>query len=315
MSGEDKKPVSFGDPATEPVDLAQAFKMYNEANRASAQDPVEEGSPAVGVGEAGDPGIEGSGSGDPEATDETLDTSAGTGQPEDSSDPGGSATVIEPIDYDSRRQEILTGIQKNAINQVRQDFAKNQIKLCTIEDLYQRDENSGRVTFKNPDDPTRDFASRSEAQQWVDAFNKQIEMRFRQEVNNKQKELVTSAAPTLRLIEFAPKYESMSKIEQDILDDLIEGYAVTDTRGQIIGYNIDLNAMAAQASKIAKRMPQQAQPEPDDPKDPKESAKQQSTPAMDMPTGNGKSVMEKEPESIGEALKMYDKMKREKGKK
>ena len=196
---------------------------------------------------------------------------------------------------------------------MRQEFSKNQITPCTIEELYQRDEQTGRVTFKNPDDPQHDFASRAEAQAWVDAFNKQIETRFRQEINKKQRELVQQSAPQLRLIEFASTFNAMSKAEQDIMDDLIEPYAVKDARGNVVGFNVDLNAMANQARKIAARFPQA--PAANAPEDSQEAQEAPSRPAMNMPTGTGQSADEAEPKSIGEALKMYDKSQREKGKK
>lgn len=314
MSNEQpQNQVSFGDPATEPVDLAQAFKIYNEANATPAEQPVETGEPDEPV-VTSDPGEQGEGSPEtPEGSNGGAEAASITADGAGDIGTGGSPDVIEPIDFDARRQEILRGIQGQAIQQVRQDFSKNNITPCTIEELYQRDEQTGKVTFKNPDDPTRDFASRAEAQQWVDAFNKQVEMRFRQEVNKKQQELVETSAPQLRLIAFAPKFEAMDKAAQDILDDLIEPYAVKDNSGNVVGYNVNLDAMAAQAVKIAKRFP--SQPAADESEYSQETQEQASRPAVNLPTGNGKNPEETEPKSIGEALRMYDKQQREKGKK
>lgn len=316
MSEQDKNPVSFGDPATEPVDLAQAFKMYEEANRAAAEPPVEAGGPDAQVA-AGDPGQPGEGGGEPaEGAGEDLAAAAPAADGAGDEGAGGPADVVEPVDFDARRQELLQDIQRQAIDQVRQEFSKNQINPCSIEELYQRDEQSGRVTFKNPDDPQHDFSSRAEAQQWVDAFNKQIEMRFRQEINRKQRELVQHSAPTLRLIEFAPKFDAMSKVEQDVMEDMLEPYAVKDAKGDVIGFNVDLNAVASQAKKIAARFPKGAQePAAGEGDDSQQQQQQPSRPAMNMPTGSGASSDELEPKSIGEALKMYDKSQREKGKK
>lgn len=314
MSNEQpQNQVNFGDPATEPVDLAQAFKIYNAANAMPAEQPVEAGGPDEPVAQGGD-GEPGSGEPQaPEGTGEGVEAAAPTADEDGDLGSGGSTDVIEPIDFNARRQEILRDIQTQAIQQVRQDFSNNNITPCTIEELYQRDEQTGKVTFKNPDDPTRDFASRAEAQQWVDAFNKQIEMRFRQEVNKKQQELVEASAPQLRLIAFIPKFEAMDKVAQDILDDLIEPYAVKDNGGNIVGYNVNLDAMAAQAIKIAKRIP--SQPAGNESENPQEPEQQAIRPAVNLPTGNGSSADEKEPKSIGEALAMYDKQQREKGKK
>ena len=306
---EQNDPVSSQpDAATTPIDLAQAFKMLNQANRETAEEHVE----TTGDGGSGEPE-----SNAPDAPEEQqVETGEGEGavavdDDEQSGDggSGGPSDFIEPIDFDSRRQEILRGLQQQALSKVRQDFTNNGITPCSIEDLYQRDENTGRVTFKNPDDPTHDFASRAEAQQWVEAFNKQIESRFRQEVNKAQQELMNQNAPTLRLIAFAPKFNSMSKIEQEIMDDLIEGYAVKDNHGQVVGYNVNLDSAAAQAKRIAKRYQQQA---PASKQSGQTAAKDNgsSGPALDMPTGTGKSADEAEPKNIGEALKMIDKQNR-----
>lgn len=318
MNGtENKEPVNFGDPATEPVDLAQAFKMLNRSNREAANANVANDEPDGDEGNAVGSGASSVGSGEESSPEPGEENGAqSSGEPGDDSDLGGSATVIEPIDFNARKQEILTGIQQDAINAVRKEFNDNGIKPVSIEDLYSRDEQSGRVTFKNPDDPTRDFASRAEAQQWCDAFNKQINMRFRQDVNKKQQELVAQSAPVIRLIEFAPKFEALDQVTKDILDDLIEPYSIYDNRGDVIGFNVNLDSALAQAQKIAKRFNKAPEPQSsEDSKEAKGDGKQASRPAVNLPTGSGQSKDETEPKSLGEAIKMYDKMNREKGKK
>lgn len=312
MDGSNPNLAWMSDPATEPIDLSQAFKIYNQANRAAAQGAVEPAEPSDdGDTEGNEPDVEAE---QQVPTGEDEPAAPNVSNVGDNLGIGGSANVVEPIDFDARKQEILRQIQSDALRAVRADFSKNNIAECSIEDLYSRDESTGRVRFKNPDDPGRDFASRAEAQQWVDAFNKQIDARFRQEVNKKQRELLGDYAPTLRLIEFAPKYEGLDKVTKDVFDDLIDPYAVRNRSGNIIGYNIDLNAMLSQAKKIAKRFamqPEPAKPEGEPPVQPKVNGR----PAFNMPTGSGKSADDKEPETIGEALKLYDKRQREKGKK
>jgi hypothetical protein len=306
MSEQDVTPISFGDPATEPVDLAQAFKMLNQNDGEAAAEPVEQAEPSEPNVPGNEPGgSEGVGE---QGTAAPADQSAPVGH-DGSATAGGSSDGIQAIDFDSRRQDILRGIQQQALNDVRREFKNNGIEYCTIESLYQRDDNTGRVTFKNPDDPRNPFNSRAEAQAWVEAFNKQIDTRFRQEVNKKQQELVGTSAPTLRLISFAPKYQAMSQAEKEIMDDLIDGYGVRDRQGRIVGYNVDLDAVAAQAKRIAKRM------KPAEPAAQPAQQQQASGPAMDMPTGAGTSNDAKEPKTIGEALKMFDEQQRLKSKK
>lgn len=182
--------------------------------------------------------------------------------------------------------------------------------MWSINDIYERDEQTGRVRFRNPDDPNRDFSSRYEAQQFVDAMNKQISTEFRQRVNMKQRELIQQEGPRLRTLEFAPRYNAMDQTTKDIFDDLIEPYAVRDGAGDVIGFNVNLEPVARQAERIAARFKQQA---PTAPAAAQEKEKP-TGPALDMKTG-ASVTGDAEPKTIGEALKMYDKKQRESKKK
>ena len=305
--------VQNSDPATEPIDLAQAFKMYNQANRAAAEESVETGETVRDLGNAandGGKGFEGPEDGEPAGS--ITDTDAG--QQDGTDDLGGSADVIEPVDYNPAREQILKDVQQEALRNVRQRFAEQQIEMWSIEDLYEKDEHTGRVRFRNPDNPDRDFQSRYEAQQFVDAMNKQITQSFRNEVNKAQREIIQREAPKLRLIEFAPKYDAMDQVTKDIFDDMIEPYAVTDSGGKVVGFNVNLDAVHAQAAKIAQRIKQYA-PQPQAQEDGEAKAKPASkSPALDAKTGVS-ITGEQEPKTIGEALKMYDKQQRESKKK
>lgn len=199
-------------------------------------------------------------------------------------------------------------MQQQALRNVREKFQREQIDMWSIQDIYERDEQTGRVRFRNPDDPSRDFQSRYEAQQFVDAMNKQITQRFREEVNKEQRTLIQQEAPKLRLIEFAPKYDAMDKTTKDVFEDMIEPYAVRDSSGDVIGFNVDLDAVARQASRIAQRFqPSQQQGEPQ-----QKEAKASTSPAVDIKTGASQTGSMPEPKTIGEALKMYDASQRKK---
>ena len=303
-ANEDKTPINQGDPATEPIDLAQAFKMYNQANRTAVEQPVDNEPTVEPVVDSG-----GLGSEQPDqATVQGEDTAAvgelgGNGASID-----GSADVVEPVDYNPARESILRDVQQEALRTTRQKFAEQQIEMWSIEDLYERDENTGRVRFRNPDDPSRDFQSRYEAQQFVDAMNKQITQSFRAEVNKAQREIIQREAPKLRLIEFAPKYDVMDQVTKDIFEDMIEPYAVKDNGGKIIGFNVNLDAVHAQASKIAQRVKQYVPQQPQQQEEP-ETKPAAKSPALDAKTGASLSA-DYEPKTIGEALKMYDSNKR-----
>ena len=137
-------------------------------------------------------------------------------------------------------------------------------------------------------------------------MNKQITAEFRNAVNKKQRELLQQQAPKLRTLEFAPKYDAMDATTKEVFEDIISPYSVYDKNGDVIGFNVNLDAAAAQAAKIAKRF-NTRQPEQQEPQE--EPEKKASSPALDMKSGPSQTT-DKEPKTIGEALKMYDAAKR-----
>ena len=105
MSEQDKNNVSFGDPATEPVDLAQAFKMLNQANRETAEAPVDAGQQDEAP--VGDGGSNEAGDGD--QADQQLDASIAAGGDEgDGGSSDGSSDFVQAIDFDARKQELMS---------------------------------------------------------------------------------------------------------------------------------------------------------------------------------------------------------------
>ena len=306
MDGADNiEEQNFSEESYNPVDIAEAFKLYNKSQRATAEDTVE-------TGEEPD--------GEPEVT-----TNPDVGEPEDTDgdaaysddDLGESASVIDPVDLSPQKQNYLKNIQNQAISNVRKAMKEQDIEMWTMEDIYERDEDTGRVTFHNPDDPNRPFQSRAEAQAFIEAMNKEVTNYFRNEVNKEQQRLVLQQAPVLQMFDFAPVYQGMSEVEQGVFNDLIEPYAITDNGGRVIGFNVNLSSVANTARQIAKRF---NVPTPEPAAEPSikgggKARQQGSKPAMDMKTGSSESSEDEEPKTLGEALKRYDAMQREAEKK
>lgn len=295
--------------AREPVDIAEAFRMYNKAQQEAAQESLgdtEDNSEDNGSVDGFDGGVDGyednAGQGEGES-----DTPS---EPGDDDSVGGSSDVIEPVDYSPAKQAILKDIQDAAIQQVRREMAEQEIELWSMEDIYERDENTGRVTFHNPDDPNRPFASRAEAQAFIEAMNKEVTNYFRNEVNKKQRELVNAATPQLQTIDYADTYMAMSETEQKIFNDLIEPYAITNREGKVIGFNVNLVSAGNTARRIAKNF-DNSTPSTNNEKTPP-AKNEVSRPAMDMKTGVSATAEGDlpEPKTIGEALKLYDQQQR-----
>lgn len=305
----------------EPVDMAQAFKMLNEAERRSAEEPVAPQVPVQQPGSADEPGgIEVGGGGDePDVGGVPAPVDAGG-----SGDVGGPAVGIEAIDFDARKQAILKDIQQQAQKLVRDEFREGNIGYYSLNELRVQDESSGQVRFRNPDVDKNDtrnpdywFKSRPDAMAFVESWNKGVDEEWRKAVNRKQIELLNDVAPRIRVLDFAKAYNAMDDLTRNVFDTLVAPYEVTDKAGKPIGYNVDLNSMAAQARSIVtairkeQQASQQPQQQPQQARQPQ--AKQQgSAPAVDMKSGNGRSADYKEPTTIGEALKIVDQRNRSK---
>ena len=269
----------------EPKDLSEAFKVLRANEQAAAAPSVEPGQP------------------DPEPIqEEQPQESYQDIQYDGGADAGGSAAELQSSDYGAYAQGLITESLSQARQLVTQEFRNNKVEKWNTGKLYQKDENTGEVSFFNPESPSQPFKTRAEAQAWCESINADIDSEYRRMVNEKQRELMDGLAPALRLLEFAPKFDQMSQLEQDIFDDIVEGYEVYNAAGDVIGYNIDLNAAAARAKNFASKygaQQQQAVPQ-----------QKSSGPAVDMKSSSssaqGKEDL-KEPTNLEEAMRMLKK--------
>jgi len=323
MNGQEAQITQPTENPMEPVDLASAFKILNKANREAAQEPVATEEPAPSGDEPGaepasvEPGAEGAG----EIGEQMPAADVGG----DDGGVGGSATGIEAIDFDAGKQALLRNIQRQSIIEVQREFKEQNIGKYSMKELKRQDEATGRVHYRNPDVPSVSiederrgnvpqdywFKSMAEAQAFIDTWNKGVDEEFRAAINQKQYELVQQNIPTIKMIEFAPKYNAMDEQTQQVFDALIEPYAIKDANGKEIGFNVDYDAMAKQAAALVKKFGFQQQ-QPEQASGAQQQQKAASSPAVDMKTGNGKSSVDPEPKTIGEALKMFDQMNRSK---
>lgn len=190
------------------------------------------------------------------------------------------------------------------------EFQENGIEPWTIDKLYSKDENSGRVEFKNPDDPQHPFASRAEAQSWVDAMNSQIKSAFQQRIEAHGREFAKEEKPKVELIRFLPKYQKLDKVTREVFDGVVDQFKIVKD-GNVVGFGCDLDAALKQTEAVIGNLTKitrsQAQTQTETP--PAAEA-----PALDMKSGGGSGVS-KEPATLAEALKMTYEQDAEKGKK
>lgn len=218
----------------EPGDLASAFAALQRSRQDDAAGDLGDGED-LGDDAAAD---------DDDEQDEALEDDR-----QDSA--GGPGDAYEGADLQAVEQQLTQQVSQLAIRQAAAEFQKEGIRPITMNDLYRRDESTGRVVYQNPDDPSRPFSNRMEAQQWIDSFNSQLRQEIQTKARSINRELQRQVAPTRNLIQFVPRYQGMSQDAQEILDDLIEGSEVRNARGEVVGYTCDLDSMANRAERMA----------------------------------------------------------------
>lgn len=201
----------------------------------------------------------------------------------------------------------MQSVTQQAAMEATRVFNENGVRQASINDLYQRDER-GRVTFTNPDDPDRPFASRYEAQQWVDSYNAQVKAEWNKYAMEVRQRYVQDTMPAVRLMQFAPEYDAMDPKAQEVMDEIIAPYQVKDSSGMVIGFSCDLRAAKQQAEKLCSMFgasAQQAAPAAP-------AAQPASGPALDMRTsgtGNHQNAKE-EPKNLADAFKILNDQKK-----
>lgn len=226
------------DDEAEPEDLAAAFGRLRQMDTDDAQADVEGGG-----------GADDEDAGDDDLADEEGDVAADDGGYEAD---GGPAVYPDATRYQASQQAIVDQLNRQAVAQARRQFQKDGIREFTMDDVYERTQD-GRVVYRNPDDPNRPFASRMEAQQWIDSFNKQVQTALIRTATEIRDRNAKAAMPALRLLQFAPVYDVMDPRIREVFDDLISDYEVKNRAGKVVGYSCDLEKMALKASRLASK--------------------------------------------------------------
>lgn len=297
------QPSNQIDEAPSPTSLADAFAALRKGNQ--DMDPQD--------GQEEDAGEEIS---QQRPDDEKQQEPDGerAGQPEVGSDnrveqtiDRGSSTGDQSFDVSAYQKNLEDSIRIQAAQMAANDFEKAGYRKLSIMDLRTQDDR-GNVTFENPDNKSRPFQSRMEAQAWIDSFNKQVEADFDREARKHAGKLREQSKPMMEMISFMGKYHAMPNDTKEIFDDLIDPYAIM-SNGNVIGFKCNLETAARQAEAIAKRFrkPEQQQQQQQQQQQPA----QPQRPSMDLPSKGSSSgtVGDPEPKTIAEAIALYQKQK------
>ena len=273
----------------EPEDLAAAFAAVQRAGKGEPAGDLD------GVGDRGDPGDN-----DAPVDDEPYEAVEDDRQDSD----GGPGDAYSGASYQAISQQLSHEASQVAMRQAVSEMRKQGIRPFTMNDLYERDERAGRVIYHNPDDKSRPFASRMEAQQWIDSFNSQLMEETKRRAQEIYRDVNKAIMPSRRLLAFAPKYDSMSADVREVFDDLIEGYEITNAGGEVIGYSCDLDKAMVRAERMAAKYASKSR----QPKAQRARRQPSEQPATDMRShgtklSEGRGVPD-EPKTLEEAFRI-----------
>lgn len=175
---------------------------------------------------------------------------------------------------------------------------------ATIDDprICKRDRD-GVPHFFNPE-TGREFTGdnpRAQAQAFVDSYNKELEEKFNQACSQYSQRLASEEAVGLAVLEFAPKYEKMDPVKQGMFDVLVSQFEVKDDSGEVVGYDVDLDSVAARVDQLVETI-QSFAPKNEEPQG---ETVVNSTPALDMKNSVAVAQQQnREPQSVEDALLM-----------
>ena len=247
---------------------------------------------AAGQGDA-DPGADGIDGG----AGPTADAQPGDGEG-DAGEPGGPVdTDIEAGVQDGGAGGDLLGITEDNISEYRDGLVED-VRDRTVGDIARafidkgirhrdgklganiddpdicRRDSDGVPRFYNPE-TGREFTGdnpRRQAQEWVDDYNRELADAFNRACEKYEATLMEQEAPSLAVLEFAPKYEKLDPIRRGMLDSVLEDYEIEED-GAVVGYSVDLDkALALVDRQVAMiqgyaraNSPAKAEPAPTEP--------------------------------------------------
>ena len=271
--------------------------------------PVSSGAAQSDQGSAASSDDQGS-SASPENADGGPGADSGLDPGEDQSPAGAESFGFTEAELEDYRTAVADDIADRAIQYVNKAFIDqgvlnhDGIVGATIDNpkICRRDRD-GVPHFFNPE-TGREFTGdnpRAQAQAYVDSYNRDLETKFNQACSQYSNQLAEQESPELAVLEFAPKYEKLDPIRQSMFDAIIEPYETKNDQGQVIGYNVDLDAALETVDKLVSVIQSHA-PKPETVNG---TVVEESRPALDMK--NSVAVAQQQqgaPKSVEDALLM-----------
>lgn len=303
---ENDDALQAGQGVSEIDDWAKAFAALDKENEESDEGANSRQTYPIGGRPTSDDVDQGAGAADAEAGDGDGDAGLpggmgdadGIGGQEDGAVGGDLPGAVDPEEYERGYRESIRGkvigdmAAEYAKRGVRQDSGKLGASI-DAPDIMKRDRD-GVPHFFNPE-TGREFTGdnpRKQAQEWVDDYNRQLADAFNASCKAYEDALMEQQMPSVNVLRFAPIYEGLDPIRQQMLDNVLEDYEVTDGNGDVIGYSCDLDKALAMVNRQVASIQAYARDNG------------ATGPALDMKASGGRTGKEGKPEfkSIAEAL-------------
>jgi hypothetical protein len=305
-TAESQAPAIETPPA--PTTLDGAFESLNKKQPETSESPL--GTNTQGGTEPASTGLT-----EPPAAIQAED---GTGN-QTIGEPPANIEVSSPDTTEQGSQEpeqevnipaLTKTLQTQALNEAKAQIAKEMtdagVRKLTITDLYERDEKTGAVSWRNIHEADKTYADEFQAHQALDYFNKQIDDTYKQRVLEKANEFYAQATPYIELEKFRPKFNKLDQVRQQLVADIVAPYAIVGANDTVVGYSCDLNAALMQAENLFKglgALAQQGLQGSTSPTEGSPQAEPPTTPALDLKGSHGSTnAPDAKPQTLDEHI-------------
>lgn len=158
--------------------------------------------------------------------------------------------AVSEEEIEDYKSQLTEDIEDRTINDVAAAYIKQGVfhdngRLGASIDMPAicKKDKDGVPHFFNPE-TRREFTGdnpRKQAQEWVDEYNKDLAEAFNATCTEYSQKLLSENDASLKVFEFADKYNKLDPARQAMFDSIVENYEITDDDGDVIGYSCDLD--------------------------------------------------------------------------
>lgn len=245
MDGQEKA-------SQEPSNIAEAFQMINNNEQQRPTDDVQansnDGEPQAGMSDQSQQVTDGQ----PEGQEQGANTNP-------NQDNGESQQQYQPVNTEYIERNLSNQINRAAQNEAAKVMAEKNVRPLKMSDLQVYDKENDRIYWNNPVNRNEPFTSMKEVNDFLDSYNKQVNLQYKEEVNKYIGQMTNAARPYVELQRFSNVYNQLDPTTQQVCAALVEDKAIYGRgrngeidRNRVVGFNVDYNQVLKQAQMIVK---------------------------------------------------------------